>query len=303
MVTVYSSAAFSAVFGKETSYGVGSSGGKQYGALGIGMSLDTFSLQNQLDYIYQLGQRPPSNVYTAGRNVDIGTKFILADDAALTGSWLDFILQNNGANPPVWNVGEQASAYLLINTGAGNQYEISGVAFDTAGLTIATGKPVEVTVTGKGAGANYLTSTSTTVQYPSSPVTWTGIVLSVDGTPIAQPVTDLTINIKNSNQMFYTLGNVQYVAFVPTKFEVSGSFTVLHGSTPNYASEIFANDLSGSAAHTLSFTAGIAGGSTVQYTFNAGSVFYDEDSLHIQPVDPVTDKITFKGLTLQVSVS
>ena len=272
--TIYSSASFQGEVGSETSYNLGS--GTSYGALGVQMSIDAFTAKNQYEPLYQLAQRSPINYYTKGHQMSVNTKFVLAEDNK---NWLNFILQNNGSG--TYQVGNVSSGFATVY-GGGKSYTASGLVFDGATLSFEEGKTVDVSMNATGANLT-MGTTAITPTYPSSFVTWTSATIN----GITQPVNKMTLNIDNAPALYYGLGSVEYVTYIPLKFKVHGSLDIYHDA------DIIDTILS-APSNTVTINAG-------NYTFTISGLYYDTGEINIVPVTTVMDKLTFVGNTITIS--
>ena len=285
--SIYSSASFEASIGSESSYNSGA--GTSYGALGVGMAVDEFQLQNQFTPLYQLGQRTPIEYYSQGHKTAVSLSFVLANDNY---NWLNFVLQN--MNSTVTPTFETTAAASNINTmfikmsGATNTRTISGVAINDTTLDFSEGKTVDVKMSGVGASGTITTGAVSTT-YPSQPVTWVTVGA---GTVTAQPVQSANLTISNTLGQYYGLGSVTYQLFVPLEFSVTGKLTVYHNS--GLVEQLFSQPVAGQSSNSLVLTAG-------NYTFTIGGLYLDQGNIKVAPVTTVLDEIDFKGETLTVT--
>ncbi len=280
--TIYSSANFQFDFGAETSFNSGA--GTDYGALGVAMKVGTFEPDNQYEALYQINQRNPVAFYSKGQKFNINTDFTMANDNV---NWLNYILYNSATN--TYTVGNVSSAYGTL-VGGGKSYNASGVIFDGATINFEQGKPVEVTMDGVGTRLTMGTATvSPTI--PSQFVTWTTV--TVGG--ITQPIESLNLKIENAPERYYTLGSLDYVAYIPLKFSVTGTIKIYHDS------DIIDTIMGSSTTQnpptspiTLTITAG-------NYVFSIAGLYYNTGKINIVPVETVMDEITFVGENLTVT--
>ena len=279
--TIYSSANFQFDFGAETSFNLGS--GTDYGALGVAMQVGTFQPSNEYEALYQINQRNPVAFYSKGQKFNIDTKFSMANDNV---KWLNYILNNSGIN--TYTVGNVTSAYGTL-VGGGKSYNASGIIFNGATIDFEQGKTVDVTMDGVGTHLTMGTAT-VTPSIPSQFVTWTGV--TVGG--ITQPIQKLNLKIDNAPARYYTLGSLDYVAYIPLKFSISGTIDIYHDS------DIIDTIMGSSTTNppttpiTLTITAG-------SYVFTITGLFYNEGKINIVPVETVMDEITFVAENLTVT--
>jgi len=284
---VVTPASFSSAVWEEADYNSGTSGGTNYGALGVAMKYTEFSASNQFDNLLQIGQRTPLAYFSKGDVFNITTEFVLADDNK---NWLNFLLYNNAGTYEVGSI--KSGAIQLYDVVGSKLYEATGIAFDNASITFNSGETVNVTLGGKGSKfSGRVDTTPITTTYPVGYVTWVNASVSVGGVTITQPVKSLSIKMENNVEYFYTLGSLNYVSYVPKEFKFTATLEVLHDSG---FIDALMQESSPATDTTLSITAGT-------YTFNVSGVYLNQGSMNIEPVNPVEDKIEIVANSITVT--
>ncbi len=303
--TIFPTSVFQSVFGVESSYGAGS--GTPIGVLGVGMSIDSIKQDMQLNPLYKLGSRTVQRFYSQGWVVDLDTTFVLAADQKL---WLNLLLNKFGSTTTYYTVSTTystdliPSGYCIIEDQLGHFYNANGLMLDSVNFSFSQGKTCDVKGTFKGQLVNYSTTSSTfpsPVVYPEEFNTWATVDVSYNGTTDTfgvQPVTDLTIDIKNNMQPFYGLGSIDYKAFTATKLEVSGSVDILHDS--GYLEKFLepASVITESTTYNLTLQIGSEYGTP--YTITIEGMQFNTGDMELKPVDPVVDKLTFVGRNIKI---
>ncbi|MEM0143466.1 MAG: phage tail tube protein [Candidatus Parvarchaeum sp.] len=309
---VYPTSVFQAAFGLESEYGSGTgSTAGVLGVLGVGMSIESFKQENKFDPLYRLGSRAPQLFYSQGVKISTSAKFVMATDNK---NWLDLILNKEGSTTISWTipdrVGSLPSAYMNLQDEHGYFYTASGFAVEKASLSFRQGETCNVTLDMTGSYVTYADSTTAPVAfasgltYPIQFTTWANVQVSYAGsygstTFSVQPITDLSLDINNNLEYYYTLGSLDYVAFVPKKLDISGSITILHDS--NLIEHILTTADSQSSTNSYTFTITIGSEYGSPYIIEIEGMYWNDGSMTFTPVDVVEDKFTFKARNVKIT--
>ncbi len=310
---IFPTAVFQAGFGKEANYGSGYLTGTNIGVLGVAMSLNTFNLENQYDVLYNLGSRVGQTAYVKGLKVSLDADFVLATDQK---EWLSLVLNKEGSTTTYWTVpsytGTLPSGFCMIEDQLLHYYSVSGLMADSVEMKFEEGKTVDVTLSMTGKTVSYLSTTapsglvsSTLFNYPSDFTTWAAVQVSYNGnygstTFSVQPIKSFNFSIKNNMQPYYGLGNIDYIAFVPQKLDVSGKIEILHDSNMLEHFMRTVESQSSTAGYDITITIG-NDEYTNPYTITLEGIFWDKGGLKLTPVDPVVDELDFKALNVKIS--
>ncbi len=311
--SIFPTAVFQAGFGEEAHYGSGYATGTNIGVLGVAMQLETFKLNNKYEVLYNLGSRVGETAYVQGLEVELDAKFVLAADQK---NWLSLALNKEGSTTNYWTVpaltGTLPSGYSIIEDQLQHYYSVSGLMVKSFDIDFEEGKTVDVTMSMLGKTVSYLGTTtpsglvsSTLFKYPSDFTTWAAVQVSYDGnygstTFSVQPIKSMKLTVNNNPKAFYGLGNIDYIAFVPQKLEVSGSIDILHDSNLLEHFMRTVESQSSTQGYNITITVGSSEYST-PYTITIEGMFWDTGGMKLTPVDPVVDNLTFKALNVKVS--
>jgi hypothetical protein len=309
---IFPTAVFQAGFGQEAHYGSGYLTGSTIGVLGVAMKLSNLKFNNDYEVLYDLGSRVGATAYVQGIKVDTTAEFVLAADNK---EWLGLLLNKSNSTTPYWTVppltGQLPSGYCMIEDQLQHYYELTGLMADSCDLKFTEGKTVDVTLEFKGKNVVYLSTTapadftpSTFYTYPSEFLTWAAVQITYNGnygstTFSVQPVKSFDIKINNNNKPFYGLGNIDYIAFVPTKLDISGSIEILHDSNMLEHFTRTIESQTSTASYDITLTIG-SGEYSAYYTIVLEGLFWNEGSMTLEPVDPVVDKLDFKSLNIKI---
>ena len=309
---IFPTAVFQAGFYQEANFGSGYATGTVIGVLGVAMELTTFKMQNDYDLLYNLGSRVAETAYVKGLSVDLTTKFVMACDQK---NWLSLLLNKEGSTTTYWTVpsytGKIPSGACMIEDQLQHYYEVTGLMADSADISFEEGKTVDVTLTFKGQNVSYLSTTApagfsptSLYVYPQDFTTWAAVKVSYNGnygstTFAVQPIKSMSLSIKNNIDAFYGLGNIEYVAFVPKKLEVTGKLEILHDSNLLEHFMRTVESQSSTGAYSIVITVGSSEYST-PYTITIDGIYWNDGSMNLKPVDPVVDELSFKALNVKV---
>ena len=295
--TIYTGANFTINHYIETSYGTGTTGATAVGNLGIAEKVTTFNIQNQYNPLYSLGSREIQAYYSKGWKVSLNVEFVMCGDNK---NWLNYVLQSNGVSPPTYDVGGIKSDAIQIATGEGTVYVINGIIYTDANITVTEGDIVKVTLSGVGRAMTSYTGTITTT-IPSDLYTYKDVTASTVGNLGNGIIKDFSIDIKNSPEQYYSLGSLEYQAYLPTKFEASGSWTVYHNSSPSEMPTVLPTTATSSADVITPFSTVYIGTDANKYTFSVSAGVINEGEMTVEPVTVVLDKITYIGSAVSVT--
>jgi len=309
---IFPTAVFQAGFGQEAYYGSGYLTGSTIGVLGVAMKLSELQFSNNYEVLYDLGSRVGATAYVQGIKVTTSADFVLAADNK---EWLGLLLNKSSTSTPYWTVpsltGQLPSGYCLIEDQLQHYYELTGLMADSCDLKFTEGKTVDVTLKFTGKNVVYLSTTapadftpSTFYTYPSEFLTWAAVQITYNGnygstTFSVQPVKSFSIKIDNNNKPFYGLGNIDYIAFVPTKLNVSGSIEILHDSNMLEHFTRTIESQTSTASYDITLTIG-SGEYSTYYTIVLEGLFWNDGSMTLTPVEPVVDKLDFKALNIKI---
>ena len=284
MVVISTSAGWNFGLGIESSFNTPISGATvspPLGTLGQGAKITTLTLKTDPERVYNVGSNYTQLIFTKGFEVDFT---------------IEFYLSNNAFKPLVTPTnGTLASAYCVIDTPDGNNvWAITGIVFESMSLDLTTGDAAKVTLSGKGSGFQNLTNVTVNSTIPTGLITWNMASLNMNGA-VAQPIQKVSLDVSTDPELFRTLGNVEYVAFVPRKYTVKMEAEILHdsGFVESGAASVIANSSTTGILNTMNATLTLG-----SINFVIGGLAYSEGGITVEPVNPVIDKITMEGMTL-----
>jgi hypothetical protein len=274
MAVISTSAGWIFGLGLESSFN--GSQGAWLGTLGQGAKITTLTLKTDPERVYNVGSNYTQLMYTKGFEVDFTIEFYLSNDA-----FKPLVTPTNGT---------LASAYCLIQTpDNGAVWEITGIVFESMSLDLTTGDAAKVTLSGKGSRFIPNASQTVSLSIPSGMITWNQASLSL-GNSASQPIQKVSLDVSTDPEMFRTLGNIEYVAFVPRKYSVKLEAEILHDSG---LLEGIESSAQGGILTTQTASLTMGG-----ITFNITGLASSEGGLTIEPVNPVIDKVTMEGMSL-----
>ncbi len=291
---VYTGANFQISHYIESSYGAGTSLAlANIGNLGVAEKVTTFQIDNQFEPLYNLGTREIAQYYSKGWRVNVTVEFVMCGDQK---QWLNYVMAgNSGGTSTTWGVGNINSDAIVINTGEGTQYIVSGIVYTDASISITEGDVVKVTLS--GAGQKFYKPAAAFTPSFTIP---TDLYTYKDVTVESGIVKSFTIDIKNNPEQYYTLGALDYQAYLPLKFEASGKWEVYHNSAASLLPSTLPATVT-SPANIQTNISCVIGTDSNKYTFTASNVVYNQSEMNVEPVQTVIDTITYIAGDLTVS--
>jgi hypothetical protein len=269
MVVISTSAGWNFNMGIESSFNSGT--GTYIGQPGVGAKITTFEVKNNLQGVYQLNTRLPTVFFSKGIEIDIGVDFIFANDNV---QWMQYILTGGSVVG-----GSVASGFIVVQTPEGNVWSVSGIVYDSVKFSVSAGGELTVSLSGKGTKFSSVAETITAPTIPSQIVTWDKCNLNIGG---GQPIQNMNVTINTNAELFRTLNNLYYVAYLPKEFSGEFSAEIMHDS-----GIIETLQLSSNPAGTQSATVTLG-----SHTLTLG-VAPNSGGIKVEPVNPVIDSLSF----------